>query len=92
MEEITFQSINQSIVGDFNFNINYKHNGKYTDWDGEKNSRQKSVDLIDLILNKEIYGNIYSLKITNLLDEKYEKPATYNQDGRKLSFSFKNQF
>ena len=83
MEEIT-QSINQSIVGDFNFNINYKHNGKYTI--GMEKNLDKKCDLIDLILNKEIYGNIYSLKITNLLDEKYEKPATYNQDGRKLSF------
>ena len=34
-------------------------------------------------------GNILSLNINNLLNERYEKPATYSQDGRMLSLGFR---
>ncbi len=78
--------------GNFNLNLNYKHTGKYIDWDGDKNSRQKSTDILDLSFNKKIYDNIYSLNITNLLNERYEKPATYNQDGRKIKINFRRTF
>ena len=65
-------------------NLNYKYTGKYIDWDGEKNSRQKSTDLVDLSIKKNWLGNILSINLTNLLNERYEKPATYSQDGRQF--------
>ena len=78
------KKIDLNKFGPLNFNINYKYTGKFIDWDGSKNSSQKSTDLIDLTIKKNFYGNVISFDITNLLNERYEKPATYNQDGRQF--------
>ena len=73
-------------------NVNYKYTGKYTDWDGAKNSKQKSIDLIDLSLNKKILGNSISLNIKNLFDKEYEKPATYSQNGRQITVNYTKSY
>ena len=78
--------------GPFNLNLNYKHTGQFIDYDGSKNSRQKSTDLVDLSIKKNWFGNILSINLTNLLNERYEKPATYSQDGRQLSFGFSRAY
>ena len=84
--------IKNSPIGEFLMNMNYRYTGNYTDWDGIKNSKQKSVDLIDLSLSKKIFGNSISFNIKNLLDKNYEKPATYNQDGRRIGINFKKTY
>ena len=81
-----------SSLGPFNINLNYKYTGQYIDWDGSTNSKQKSTDIIDLSLSKNLRGNIFFLKLSNLLNERYEKPATYSQDGRQIRFGFKSTF
>ena len=81
-----------SPIGNINVNLNYKHTGKFIDWDGSANSKQKSTDILDLSLSKNISGNIYSLKLTNIFNERYEKPATYYQDGRQIRIGFKSLF
>ena len=86
------KKINKSPLGTFNLNLNYKYTGKYIDWDGLKNSRQKSTDIVDISLTKDLFGIIYSLKISNLLNENYEKPATYSQEGRQLRLGFKKNY
>ena len=43
-------------------------------------------------IRKNWYGNIISLNFTNLLNERYEKPGTYSQDGRMLSFGFRKAY
>ena len=86
------KKINKSPLGPFNLNLNYKYTGKYIDWDGSKNSRQKSTDIVDISLTKDLFGIIYSLKISNLLNENYEKPATYSQEGRQLRLGFKKNY
>ena len=73
-------------------NINYQYTGKYTDWDGAKNSRQNSVELVNLSMNKKIFGNTLTFNINNLLDKNYEKPATYGRDGRSVKVSFKKTY
>ena len=78
----------QSPIGLINLGLNYKHTGKYIDWDGSANSRQKSTDILDLSLTKTILGNTFYIKFTNLLNERYEKPATYRQDGRQFRIGF----
>lgn len=77
-----------SLYGPFNLNLNYKYNGKYVDYDGSKNSSQKSTNLIDLSVKKKWLENIFSINISNLFNERYEKPATYSQDGRQLRVGF----
>tara|TARA_B100001250_G_scaffold282851_1_gene245045 strand:+ start:121 stop:1968 length:1848 start_codon:yes stop_codon:yes gene_type:complete len=69
-------------------NINYRYIGDHIDWTGSKNEFVKSVDLVDLSIRGKISGNIFSLSFTNLLNERYEKPATYSQDGRQFRIGF----
>ena len=78
--------------GELNFNLNYKYTGKYLDWDGSANSFQKSTDILDWSISKKWLNNTISFNITNFLNERYEKPATYNQDGRKFRLIFKKEF
>ena len=79
-------------VGPFTINLNYKYTGQYIDWDGSANSRQKSIDIVDLSLKKNLFSNTFSLKLTNIFNERYEKPATYSQDGRQIRFGFTSAF
>ena len=81
-----------SPVGSFNISLNYKYTGQYIDWDGSENSKQKSTNILDLSLTKNLMGNTFSLKLSNLLNERYEKPATYSQDGRQIRFGFKKSY
>ena len=81
-----------SEYGDFNFNLNYRYIGDHLDWTGSKNEFVKSVDLVDMSIRKNFYGNVFSISITNLLNERYEKPATYSQDGRKFLFGFRRAY
>lgn len=84
--------IENSPIGEFLMNMNYRYTGNYIDWDGTKNSKQKSVNLIDLSFSKKIFENSISFNIKNLLDKDYEKPATYSQDGRKIEINFKKTY
>jgi vitamin B12 transporter len=79
------------LVGPFSLNYNYEHFGKHIDYDGG-NTKVDSTDIMNLSLSKEMYGNNFSLSISNLLDEQYERPATYSQDGRKLRFGFRKVY
>jgi len=81
-----------SVYGPFNLGLNYKYTGRFLDYDGSGNSMQKSTDLIDLSIKKNWLGNIVSLNLTNLLNERYEKPATYSQDGRQLRIGFRKTY
>ena len=62
------------------------------DFVSSKNEFVKSVDLIDMSISKSWYGNIISLNLTNLLNERYEKPGTYSQDGRMINFGFRRAY
>ena len=81
-----------SLVGPFSINLNYKYTGQYIDWDGSANSRQKSTDIVDLSFKKKLSDNTFSLKLTNIFNERYEKPATYSQNGRQIRFGFTSAF
>ena len=74
--------------GPLDINLNYRFIGDHIDWTGSKNEFVKSVDLLDLSIKKKIFDNNFSLSFTNLLNERYEKPATYSQDGRQLRIGF----
>ena len=78
--------------GPFNLDLIYKYTGKFIDYDGSANTMQKSTDLVDLIMKKNWYGSIISLNISNLLNERYEKPATYSQDGRQFRLSLSKNY
>ena len=75
-----------------NFNLSHRYIGDHIDWTGSQNSFVKSVDLVDMSISNNWYGNVISLNFTNLLNERYEKPATYSQDGRAISIGFKRSY
>ncbi len=74
--------------GPFHLNFKYRYIGDHIDWTGSKNEFVKSVDLVDLSIRKKIFGSNFSLSLTNLLNERYEKPATYSQDGRQFRLGY----
>ena len=51
-----------------------------------------STDIMNISLIKEINKINWSLNITNLTDEIYERPDTYNQEGRKIGLSFMSKY
>ncbi|MDC0925432.1 TonB-dependent receptor plug domain-containing protein [Candidatus Pelagibacter sp.] len=80
------------VAGSFDLDLFYKHTGKYIDYNGSINAPQKSTNLLDLSIRKNWFGSIITLNISNLLNEQYEKPATYSQDGRQLRIGLTNKF
>ena len=86
------KKINHAMYGPFKIVLDYKYTGKYIDWDGAKNSRQKSTDIFNLSITKKINKNNYFITMKNLSNERYEQPATYAQDGRSIRFGFKTTF
>ena len=47
---------------------------------------------MNLSLSKDLFGNRWSVNILNLTDEVYQRPDTYNQEGRRISLSFRNKY
>jgi len=80
-----------SVIGDFNMNLNYVHTGKHLDIDSST-VVAKATDLIDVNFFKDFNGSIWNLSVSNLLNEKYEKPLTFNTEGRQFKIVFKNKF
>ena len=81
-----------SPIGAFNLNLNYKYTGKHTDYDGAKNTRQKSTDIVNFSLRKNLGSLQLYLNSTNLLDEIYQRPHGYSQDGRLFRIGLKTNF
>ena len=52
----------------------------------------KSTDIVNISLLKDISGNVFSINISNLLDEIYQRPHGYNQDGRQIKLGFKKSY
>ncbi len=86
------RKINLSKFGEFDLDINHRYIGDHIDWTGSKNAFVKSVDLVNMSIRKNWFGNMISLNFTNLLNERYEKPATYSQDGRQISLNFRRSY
>jgi len=86
------KKFNSSLYGPLDLNLSHRYIGDHIDWTGSKNEFVKSVDLIDMSISKSLYGNIISINLTNLLNERYEKPGTYSQDGRMINFGFRRSY
>ena len=82
------KNLNLMEVKNLTLTLDYKYTGKYLDWDGSKNSFQKSTDLLDLVITKDLDNYSLVFDVRNLLNERYEKPATYEQDGRQFSIKY----
>ncbi len=85
-------NLNLPDLGLFELGLNYRYIGDHLDWTGSKNEFVKSVDLINANISKKFYGLNFSLNVSNLLNERYEKPATYSQDGRQFNINIRRNY
>ena len=82
-----------SFLGEFNLNYDYRHVGRVEDWkNGTVRAKVDSSDIMNLTLSKDLFGSIWSLNVLNLTDEKYQRPDTYNQEGRRIGLSFRHKY
>ncbi len=83
------KKFNNKYFGNINVNLNYNHYGKHFDIHSSsfKTIEMDSTDIIDIYFIRKVNnsGNYY-LKITNLLNESYQKPHGYNQEKRMIKF------
>ncbi len=85
------RKLNNNLLGPFQLNVTYQHYGKH--WDTHSSNwstiLMDSSDLVNLSLTKKIKEQKWSLNITNLLDEIYQRPHGYKQEGRAIRLGFK---
>ena len=87
-----FKKINTSFAGDLDFNYDYKHYGKAFDYDPGI-TKVDSTDIMNISVSKSFFNSYYlTLQISNILDEGYQRPVGYLQDGRQVRLNFKNNF
>lgn len=83
--------MNNSLIGPININYDYKHYGKSFDF-APTVKKVDSTDIMNISISKNTYVGIFSLHISNLTDEYYQRPYGYSQNGRLIRFGFKNSF
>ena len=73
------------------FNLLYNHYGKHFDTHSTNFStvEMDSTDIIDLKIIKKINNNDFFIKISNVLDETYQRPHGYNKENRMIKFGMK---
>jgi len=73
---------------------NYKFKGEHLDIHNSNWSTisMPETHLLDLTVSKNWYGIDLGVTMTNLLDERYESPHGFGQDGRRVQFGFKRSF
>tara|TARA_B100000427_G_scaffold322269_1_gene324030 strand:- start:1699 stop:3570 length:1872 start_codon:yes stop_codon:yes gene_type:complete len=82
-------------VGKFNVNLNYKHYGKHFDTNSVSpwnRLEMDSTDLVNVSLSKDIGLLKLFFNTTNILDEKFQRPHGYSQDGRLIKMGIKANF
>ena len=86
-----YKKFNSSLIGVFNMNLDYKFTGKH--WDISRgNVEVKSTNIINFVASKKLNNSIFKVSIDNLLNERYERPITYSQDGRQFRLGFSNNY
>ena len=81
-------NINNSLFGPFAINYNYKHYGKSFDY-APTVTKVDSTDIMNLTISKKNNIGVLSLNISNLLDEAYQRPHGYSQNGRKINIAYR---
>ena len=85
------QNIQNIFLGSFNINFTYNHYGKHFDTHSSNFStiEMDSTDILDLKITKKLSNSDFYIKVTNALDETYQKPHGYNQENRVIKFGIK---
>ena len=85
------KKIKNKYLGEINIGGSYNHYGQHFDTHSSNFSTIKmdSTDLVDLNITKKLNKTTLFLKLTNLLDESYQRPHGYNQEGRNIKIGLK---
>ncbi len=85
------KKLKNNYFGKYNLSLNYNHYGKHSDTHSSNFTtiEMDSTDIIDLYLNKKVGYKEYFIKITNLLNENFQRPHGYNQDGRIIKIGLR---
>ena len=85
------KNLKNNLLGNIIFNLNYNHYGKHFDTHSTSFStiEMDSTDLIDLKITKKFKNSDFYVKLTNLLNESYQRPHGYNQEKRIIKFGMK---
>ena len=88
---ILSKKFENSILGNYKFNLIYNHYGKHFDTHSSSFNtiQMDSTDLVDLKVVKFNGDNEIFFKINNILGESYQRPHGYNQEGRTIKFGVK---
>ena len=93
--ELSF-GINYDRALDNNLNVytNYKYTGEQLDIHNSNWSTvtMPETHLLDVGVTKNYYGIDIGLSVNNLLDQNYQSPHGFSQEGRKLNFVLKRRF
>ena len=77
-----------------NFTTNYKYKGKH--WDIHNSNwstiAMPETHLLDLTVSKNFWGFDLGFTVNNLLDEQYQSPHGFSQDGRNLKLQLSSSF
>ena len=80
-------------LGPFKLTYDYKHIGQVEDWkNGSVRAKVDSSDIMNLSLSKNFSGITWSINVLNLTDENYQRPDTYNQEGRRIGLTFRQEY
>ena len=85
----------QDLANNFTLTTNYKYKGKHLDVHNvtyESGISMPETHLLDVNLGYNYHGIEFGLSLLNLLDEDYEAPHGFSQEGRKLTMGFKRSF
>lgn len=85
------KKVKNNLIGQLNFNIKYSHYGKHFDTHSTDFSTIEidSTDIIDFKVTKKLNNSDFFIKVTNALNENYQRPHGYNQENRVLKFGYK---
>ena len=88
------KEIKKSLFGQFNINLDYSHYGKHFDTHSLNFSTIEidSTDIVDVSLKKDFDVFDINFKITNLLNENYQRPHGYSQNGRLFNIGFTKSY
>ena len=88
------KNFHTNFFGPLQLNLKHQHYGKH--WDTHSSNwstiLMDSTDIINLSIAKKINDQNWSLNISNLLDEVYQRPHGYMQEGRHIRLKFKKSY
>ena len=84
----------KNLFGNLSMNLRYNHYGKHFDTHASSFAtiEMDSTDIIDISFDKNFGMYNLQLNMTNLLDEKYQRPHGYSQNERLYNIKLKSMF